>query len=258
MKVTALIENNSCAEGISAEHGLSLYIETGDRRILFDVGQSELFADNARKLGIDLSMVDIAIISHGHYDHGGGLAKFLRINDSANVLINRNAFFEYYNKDGKYIGLDSKLQTSDRIVFAGDEHRINDDICLFTCNGMERRYGFSNFGLTKKKGKETIPDDFIHEQYLVIKEGDKTVLFSGCSHKGIFNIIEWFHPDMVIGGFHFSKMPCDNYLADIASELDKYDIEFYTCHCTGTEQYDFMKKYIRKLNYISSGQTVCI
>ena len=92
MRITALAENTSVSEKFGAEHGLSLYIETEKYNILFDMGQTELFSENAEKLGIDLSMADIAVLSHGHYDHGGGLKKFLSINDKATVYINRYAF----------------------------------------------------------------------------------------------------------------------------------------------------------------------
>lgn len=71
MTITSLLENTAARAGIAAEHGLSLYIETATRRILFDMGQADLFARNAETLGIDLSRVDLAILSHGHYDHGG-------------------------------------------------------------------------------------------------------------------------------------------------------------------------------------------
>ena len=77
MKVTTLMENTACAERYAAEHGLSLFIETKRINILFDSGSSEAFADNAEKLGVDLGTADIAILSHGHYDHSGGLLRFL-------------------------------------------------------------------------------------------------------------------------------------------------------------------------------------
>ena len=72
MKLTVLMENTTVREDLTAEHGLSLYIEANGKRILFDTGASATFADNAEKLGIDLSQVDLCILSHGHYDHGGG------------------------------------------------------------------------------------------------------------------------------------------------------------------------------------------
>ena len=87
MKITALLENTSEREDMLTEHGLSLYIETQNHTILFDMGQSGLFAKNAAVLGIDLGAVDIAVLSHGHYDHGGGLAVFLEINKTAPVWI---------------------------------------------------------------------------------------------------------------------------------------------------------------------------
>ena len=82
MRITCLAENTAC-NGFEAEHGLSLYIETNGNRILFDMGQTDLFSGNAEKLGIDLNTVDFAVISHGHYDHGGGLRKFLEINQKS-------------------------------------------------------------------------------------------------------------------------------------------------------------------------------
>ena len=76
MKVTVLAENSACREDLTPQHGLSLYIETNGKKILFDMGQDDTFAQNAKTLGIDLSQADLAIISHGHYDHVGGLDTF--------------------------------------------------------------------------------------------------------------------------------------------------------------------------------------
>ena len=85
MKITALLENTASDCCMMTEHGLSLYIEAQGKKILFDMGQTDLFYKNALTLGIDLAEVDIAILSHGHYDHGGGLEKFLEINKKAPV-----------------------------------------------------------------------------------------------------------------------------------------------------------------------------
>ena len=109
MKITALVENTT-KEDLATEHGLSLYIETEKHTILFDSGQGELFAGNAEKLGKDLAGVDLMILSHGHYDHGGGLETFLKKNDRARVIMSSEAFGDYYNAKDKYIGLDKSLK----------------------------------------------------------------------------------------------------------------------------------------------------
>ena len=106
MKVTTLMENTACAERYAAEHGLSLFIETKKINILFDSGSSEAFADNAEKLGVDLGTADIAILSHGHYDHSGGLLRFLKRNEKAPVYVQKDAFEEHFNIEGKDIGVD--------------------------------------------------------------------------------------------------------------------------------------------------------
>ena len=103
MKIVTLIENTACCEAFSCEHGLSLYIETEHHKILFDAGQTGAFADNAQKLGIDLAAVDIAVLSHGHYDHSGGMERFLEINQKAKIYVNQNAVKPHYNGAGGYL-----------------------------------------------------------------------------------------------------------------------------------------------------------
>jgi 7,8-dihydropterin-6-yl-methyl-4-(beta-D-ribofuranosyl)aminobenzene 5'-phosphate synthase len=198
------------------------------------------------------------VLSHGHYDHGGGLTSFLQLNDKALVYINENAFGDYYNGTEKYIGLDKKLQESGRITLTGDEYKIADGLTLFTCNSDKKNFDLGSFGLNKNIDGQFLPDDFLHEHYLLIEEKGKKILISGCSHKGVLNIAEWFKPDFLIGGFHFSKLPLDDTLKDYALFLDSLDTEFYTCHCTGTEQYQFMKKYMKRLSYLSAGQKIII
>ena len=83
MKVITLMEDTACAPGFAYEHGLSFYIETGDKKLLFDMGQTDLFLQNAQTLGVPLDEVDTAFVSHGHYDHGGGQAAFLEVNRRA-------------------------------------------------------------------------------------------------------------------------------------------------------------------------------
>lgn len=256
MKITALTENTPYNDNISAEHGLSLYIETEKHNILFDMGQTSLFAENAEKLGIDLANADIAVLSHGHYDHGGGLGKFLQINQTAPVYINRYAFGDYYNGTEKYIGLDKSLQSEKRIVFVDEVLEIDDELCLYSCNKKIQNHYLGSFGLNMKINGEFLPDDFKHEQYLLISEKSKHVLISGCSHKGVMDIAEWFEPDVLIGGFHYSKLGLDEKLKEYASTLAAHKTNYYTCHCTGTEQYGLMKKYMPQLSYLSCGESI--
>ncbi len=257
MRITSLAENTSVSESIGAEHGLSLYIETEDHRILFDMGQTGLFAENGEKLGVDLSDVDIAVLSHGHYDHGGGLYKFLEINKTAPVYINENAFGSFWHGE-KYIGIDVSPATSDRFVVISDEYKIGNGLMLYSCNRMKRAFNLGSFGLSVMRDGEKVSDDFTHEQYLLIEEDGKRVLISGCSHKGILNIVDWFFPDVLVGGFHFSGLPLDGTLREYAEHLDKSGAVFYTCHCTGTEQFRYMSSFMPKLRYLSGGDTIII
>jgi len=89
MKITTLIENTLAggAVGLKPGHGISLLIEHRGKRILFDTGSSNRFALNAEALGIDLGRVDVAVISHAHFDHAGGLARFFEMNSTAPVLL---------------------------------------------------------------------------------------------------------------------------------------------------------------------------
>ena len=145
MKITVLTENTisknispALSEKLKTEHGLSLFIETENHKILFDMGQTNLFLENAKNLNINLEEVDFAVLSHGHYDHGGlpssesqlfGVSGFLHLNKSAPIFLQETAFFENYNASKKYIGLDKNLLENPdfqkRKVFIQDEKEIS-------------------------------------------------------------------------------------------------------------------------------------
>ena len=260
MKITALVENTS-ARGLPAEHGLSLFVETETVRFLFDAGQTALFSQNARALGIDLDTADFAVLSHGHYDHGGGLAAFLEINGHAPVYMTRHAFGPHYNAAERYIGLDPRLESSDRIVFADGTLRIAEGITLYGMRDAPMIVPADPCGLKMRLDGRMREEDFRHEQYLLVEEHGKRTLFSGCSHRGIRNIMHWFRPDTLIGGFHLSTypvLPGDGPLDAVAEALDAYPAAYYTCHCTGAEQYRFMKTRMKNLHYLSTGEIVTV
>lgn len=263
LSVKVLLENTQARPDALTEHGLSLYMETERHKVLFDTGQTDLFERNARMLGVDLSNVDIAVLSHGHYDHGGGLRRFMEINKNAPIYISRHAFEPHYSGTERYIGLDPALAVDPRFIPVADCMRIDDELELFACNDLPRPYQTDSAGLNALHGFKITPDDFRHEQYLLIHDGQRNALVSGCSHKGVLNIMEWFQPDIFIGGFHFMKLNLDGEgkkkLTSAAKKLHSYPTSFYTCHCTGVGQYGFMKKLMgEKLHYLASGQEIIL
>lgn len=258
MKITTLLENTTKRKDLSAEHGLSLYIETAEHRILFDMGQTDLFSKNAATLGIDLSTVDLAVLSHGHYDHGGGLSTFLEINRTAPVYLSRYAFEPHYHGTDKYIGLDTTLAGNGRLIFTEGTTILDRGITLCSCSQKMQRHYPGAFGLTRLENNTFLPEDFRHEQYLLLEEDDKKILFSGCSHRGIMDITDWFQPDVLIGGFHFSKLPLDDTLKSYAEYLAGFSTEYYTCHCTGEKQLQYMKKYMNRLHGLTCGETIYV
>ena len=297
MRIINLAENTEGAAGCGFEHGLCFYIETEHHKLLMDTGQSDLFIKNAEKLGVDLTKVDTVVLSHGHYDHGGGILPFAEINPDAKIYVQASAFGEYYSIDSKgqphYIGLAEGIRELPQIVVVGSKpdseekedaqsevdtegsfedgiYCTDDELSLFAGIGSESPIPSANQRLMKKTEEGMVQDDFAHEQCLVINEGTKSVLLSGCAHHGILNILARYrelyggNPDVVISGFHMMKRhgysDADiTMIIDTALELRKLHTVFYTGHCTGVEPYNAMKKLMGdKLHYVHSGDEIRI
>lgn len=254
MKIVTLMENTACREDLEKEHGLSLYIETGDYKILFDGGQTDAALRNAQRLGADLRAVDFAVLSHGHYDHSGGLGAFLEINPTAPVYVRPEALEPHYNAADKDIGVDAAQLQSRRLIFTEDVLEIAPGITLCSGNDRSRPFGTDSFGLKTLRHGERVEDDFCHEQYLLVEEQGQRFCFSGCSHKGILNIVNWFRPQVLIGGFHFMKLEDERALQAAAARLMAYDTVYYTGHCTGESQYAVLKATMgNRLHAIPAG-----
>lgn len=274
MIIKTLMENTKIDENLACEHGLSLYIETGNLKILFDMGASGLFAENAEKMNVDLAQVDVAVISHGHYDHGGGLETFMKLNSKAMIYINKSGFEGHYalseSKGYEYIGLPSGIENSKRIVFVENEKKITEEIILFSNVKGNKFYPKGNDILYKEKSGAMIIEDFSHEQNLIIKENNISVLFAGCAHKGIINIIEHIEDsgygmaDYVVGGFHLynradNKDQDETTVKQIGEYLKSTKAKYFTGHCTGIESYEVLKKIMKdKIEYIGTGSHINI
>lgn len=252
MKIWTLMENTACG-GLAAEHGLSLYIETGEHKILFDAGQSGAFAENAEKLGVDLRQVEFAVLSHGHYDHGGGLKRFLQVNERAKIYASQYAFEGHVNASGKDIGLDPALENCGRMVLTKGDTRLAPGIALLTCPLTPE----DPAGLQMEEAGNLKPEDFRHEQYLLVEEQGKKILFSGCSHKGILQLMDYFRPDVLVGGFHFMKIEEEARLRRAAQRLMQYPAVYYTGHCTGEMQFAVLKESMEeRLHRVRAGSIV--
>ena len=267
MKISVLVENTS-DKGLNVEHGLSLYIELANGCcILFDAGQSELFLENARLMGCDVGAVDYAVLSHGHYDHGGGLRTFLQNNAYSCIYAQKTAFLSYYSMKEyglKNIGLDESLKVdyNDRIELCSGIRTLCEGVTLFTCRDKNFPQPECNsllYGPDKKTN-----DDFSHEQSLLIEESENVVLIAGCAHSGILNIMQVAEHLIdrkithVVSGFHLMQS-CDCKELESLSELlaTHKGCKYYTMHCTGKTQYKTLCQYMKNnILYLSCGDTI--
>lgn len=243
MKIICLMENTMGNELCRCEHGLSLYVEMDNNTFLADTGAGGLFIDNAEKLKANLTKIEAVFLSHGHYDHGGGILDFHKINPGAKIIMQRSALGDYWHKSNeveKYIGLDPGIREIKNLVlldgdysyyeksFDSNLNEMENNGCYFEKekNNKEKIEIFhlsigkqeelkcwpeGNLVLKEKKENQYIQDRFVHEQYLVLEERGKTVLISGCAHNGILNILNEYnkrynsYPDVIISGFHMRK-----------------------------------------------------
>ncbi len=278
MKIVTLIENEISKEqkNLKAESGLSLYIETGNKKILFDTGSSGAFADNAQKLGVDLSAIDFVIISHAHYDHTGGLERLFQINSSAKVYINEHVKGSYFYKLlflKKYIGTNHNMLNTyaDRFIFVNNDLIISENISIVTNITSNHKLPSDSTNLMVKKNNKLIPDDFSHEQILVVIEEPNLYVFTGCSHHGIVNMVESVeHLSKgkrmnVIGGFHMYN-PITKGLSEKKEDViqvaellnnNKSIDSIATGHCTGKGAFSLLKGVLgNKLINLNTGSSI--
>lgn len=262
MRIKALVENESNGK-LKAIHGLSLYIETKKHKILFDLGPDGTLFKNAKREAISLAEVDTVIISHGHFDHGGALNRFLEVNRKAKIYIQKKAFQPHQSKVlflKTEVGLNQKMENHQQVILIEGDYEIDEELRLFTISDTKKCYSSANDGLLES-GKE---DKFLHEQNLVIKE-HQTALIMGCGHAGVVNIMEkakQYNPNLCVGGFHLfnpatKKTVPETLLNNIVKELQQYkEVRFYTCHCTGKVAFQYFKETMPNMFYLSCGEEI--
>ena len=264
MKIQVLIDNIAgmcCSRKLFGEWGLSVYVEYEGHKVLLDTGASHLFAKNANVMGIDLSQVDTGVLSHAHYDHANGMAKFFKANDSAPFYLRKGAGENCYHT-GKllgrftyhyYIGIHKGWleKFAGRIRFVEGIAEIAPGITLVphSTAGLERIGEMAHLSV-KENGKYRY-DSFDHEQSLVFDTPQGLFIMNSCSHAGADNIvkeIEFAFPGKkiyaILGGFHLFRYP-DERIRTFAERLRELNVQkIYTGHCTGDRAYGILREVL--------------
>jgi 7,8-dihydropterin-6-yl-methyl-4-(beta-D-ribofuranosyl)aminobenzene 5'-phosphate synthase len=250
-RITVLVENTAGGRGLLAEHGLSFWIEHGSHRILFDTGQSDILLKNAQILRIDLSQTDAIILSHGHYDHVGGLHRILEIAPAAPVYLHPQALEAKYvcrDGQGRQIGMEPDLVETSR-------RRIDSGLGSFTTGPVEVLPGAWITGeVPRKSALEDTggafyldpdcaqPDMLLDDQAVVLETSRGLVVVLGCAHAGVVNTLDYI-ADLftnrpirtVLGGMHLVGASKAR-IAYTVDAIQRHDVQqIGPAHCTGPE-----------------------
>lgn len=204
IKITTMVENTAPRAKLRAEHGLSVLVETDSDKILFDTGQTDAIIHNAEVLNVDLNTVKNVVLSHGHYDHAGGLKYLLDtadLNVYAHPEIFRKRYSKAYGKNSlRYIGIESReFYEQKGANFILDDKPIKIGENIYTTGFEPMMTDFEsvdkNFIYETENGykKDDVPDDMS----LVIDTHEGIFIILGCAHRGIINIIK--HAENIFG-----------------------------------------------------------
>ena len=256
--VTFLVENKTETDLCMAEHGLSVLVETGARTLLFDAGATgACFLHNADALKAPLDSVDTVVISHGHFDHTGGLPAFASRNKEASVLIHKEAFHETFGLEkGRLEDIPCSIRWTDgerqalrdRLILTDGPAWLGEDIVVSgTIPVPEGAVSTETFYIKNPDGSLP-PDPMDHEQFLAIRDRDAQgnsqgiVLFSGCSHRGILPAVayakELFPGEPIkalVAGLHLYHADGKTIDALVARLSEAGIARMLPVHCTGLE-----------------------
>lgn len=251
MNIATLAENLTYQAGLLAEHGLSLLLEINQKKILFDTGQGKALINNARYLRINLSDVDDVVISHGHYDHVGGLEAFFKLNSKAKIYVKREALADKMKESRKDIGMKfSSENLKERICLVQEPAEIEKDVFVMPDIPIRNRADTGFAGFVTDTGNGLKPDEFEDEQYLTVMHGNAISVISGCSHRGISNILltakdHFKLPfQLILGGFHLKDCPEEQYRTVVDTLKLASPQLIGVCHCTGIDTYCDLRRDI--------------
>jgi len=271
VRITILVDNN-VSSGLMPEHGLSLWIETQGKKTLFDTGQGKALLANARALDVNLGETDILVLSHGHYDHTGGIQDVLRASENVEIYCHPDVMKARYSvsaSSSRSIGMQDDAMTSvknlprERMHWVTRPTMLSDRIGITGPVPRETDYedtGGPFFLDIKGTEADSIDDDLA----LWIQIDDGLVICAGCSHSGIVNTLNHVRTltdnlpiRSVIGGFHLCNASNDR-LEQTAKDLETFEIDLLVpCHCTGEAAVDLLRNRFGESVSIGAAGMVC-
>jgi len=245
MRIVVLADDVAGPRGLLAEHGLSLWVETGDHRVLFDTGQGLVLEHNARALGIPLARADAVVLTHGHYDHTGGLAAALSGRRGVPVYAQPEATSPRYARRAgvaRQIGMPDSARQALTERGAVRSSRAPLPMCgsARVTGFIPRRTDFEDEAGTfylDADGRE--PDPLADDQAAFVETRAGTVVLLGCAHAGVVNTLRHVVSlatgpiHAVIGGMHLAAADPERIESTVRALVDRGVRHVVPCHCTG-------------------------